>query len=129
MKLLKLLLVILGVCCFQFNGYSWIKVVKMNGGFRGFKYVNEEHSGGNHQLLCSEPGKRECKWEIPPTFSESDSPSFEDMDMIERRIIELIYNDNLSGDFWYYSVFVEYEYDERTDTLTFTLYSEDEVNQ
>ncbi|MCC5924889.1 MAG: hypothetical protein JJT77_13990 [Crocinitomicaceae bacterium] len=129
MKLLKLLLVILGACCFQFNSYAWIKVVKMNGGFRGYKYVNEDHSGGNHLLACAEPGKTKCKWDRHPSFSGSDSPSFEDMGAIERRITELIYSDNLIGDFWYYSIFVEYEYDVSTDTLTFTLYSQDEVDQ
>lgn len=128
MKYLGYIMAIVFTVSMHTNSFAWIKVTKDSKGLFGYKYVNEDHSGGSHMLACANPGWNRCRWDTQPTFEdEGDVPSLVDYEAIELKVNEGIVGGSSAGNFLYNNVYVEYDYRKDSDILTMTLYSFEEA--
>jgi hypothetical protein len=105
---------------FAFNVHAKEKIVikKEGGGPKGYKNVNELHSGSTHKLTCSGNGIEKCSWMAG--FSIVTSPQLLAIEkIIDERIGEKDYSGkgNLAGTkLWFCWV-----YDASTGTTTFSV--------
>ncbi len=104
---------------------TYTTIVKSNGGFRGYKTVDESSNGVNKILACADPGKLKC------VFSKTGSSNLltqEEFDDIDNTVYNLIYENQFSGKFHYRDkVLVVYSYNEINNNIEYTIYTKEEA--
>jgi hypothetical protein len=119
--------------------FAWVKIVKVNGGLFGYKYITEEHTGGNHSLGCNEPGRQKCRFSqisqgrdnVNKDLALLRMLNVQVLDEIEEKINGLIKSgSSLNGNFrGINNIYVKYDYDAESNILSMEIYSEEEATE
>lgn len=117
-------LILFGILFLTANtSFAWIKIEKYNGGFFGYKHVNESSTGGNSMLACADPGRKRCAWAHSAPISDIIINEYQ-LNDIDEKVNAGILNEVLESSFYYDTNFyVHYSYDPFTDLLKYEIYT------
>lgn len=100
---------------------------KQNGGFFGYKYVEQtDFNNGDTYLKCTDPGYTRCRAQSTARMTyngQTVDVSAQTLDIIDETVMKSITEQNTSGKFIFDNTFVvTYSYDVKHDRLRYVIY-------